>query len=57
MGEREVLKTYGIASTESEVQTKASFLLTSKRTTDELTRQDKAPRDFESLIQDKALFR
>ncbi len=52
VGEREALKTYGIAITESEVQTKA-FLLTSKRTTDELTRQDKALATL-ALIQDKA---
>jgi hypothetical protein len=52
VGEREALKTYGIAITESEVQTKA-FLMTSKRTTDELTRQDKALATL-ALVQDKA---
>lgn len=52
VGEREALKTYGIAITEAEVQSKA-FTITSKRNTDELTRQDKALATL-ALIQDKA---
>ena len=52
VGEREALKTYGIAITEAEVQTKA-FELTSKSTTDALTRQDKALATL-ALIQEKA---
>ena len=52
VGEREALKTYGIAITEAEVQSKA-FEITSKRNTDELTRQDKALATL-ALIQDKA---
>jgi len=41
VGEREALKTYGIAITEAEVQTKA-FQQTGKTSADELTRQEKA---------------
>ncbi len=41
VGEREALKTYGIAITEAEVQTKA-FELTGKNSADALTRQEKA---------------
>ncbi len=41
VGEREALKTYGIAITEAEVQTKA-FEQTGKTSADELTRQEKA---------------
>lgn len=41
VGEREALKTYGIAITEAEVQTKA-FEQTGKSSADELTRQEKA---------------
>ena len=41
VGERESLKTYGIAIGEAEVQTKA-FEMTGKTSTDQLTRQDKA---------------
>ena len=41
VGEREALKTYGIAITEAEVQTKA-FEMTGKTSADELTRQEKA---------------
>jgi len=41
VGEREALKTYGIAITEAEVQTKA-FAQTGKTSADELTRQEKA---------------
>jgi hypothetical protein len=52
VGEREALKTYGIAITEAEVQSKA-FEITSKRNTDELTRQDKALATL-ALIQSKA---
>ena len=52
VGEREALKTYGIAITESEVQTRA-FEQTTKRTVEQLTRQDKALATL-SLIQDKA---
>ena len=52
VGEREALKSYGIAITEAEVQSKA-FEITSKRNTDELTRQDKALATL-ALIQDKA---
>ena len=52
VGEREALKTYGIAITEAEVQTKA-FELTSKTSADALTRQDKAFATL-ALIQEKA---
>jgi hypothetical protein len=52
VGEREALKTYGIAITEAEVQSKA-FEITAKRNTDELTRQDKALATL-ALIQSKA---
>jgi hypothetical protein len=41
VGERESLKTYGIAIGEAEVQTKA-FEMTGKTSADQLTRQDKA---------------
>lgn len=52
VGEREALKTYGIAITEAEVQSKA-FEITTKRSVDELTRQDKALATL-ALIQEKA---
>ena len=52
VGEREALKTYGIAITEAEVQSVA-LLKTQKRSTDELTRQDKAYATL-TLIQEKA---
>jgi len=52
VGEREALKTYGIAITEAEVQTKA-LELTTKTSVDELTRQDKALATL-ALIQKKA---
>ena len=52
VGEREALKTYGIAITEAEVQTKA-FEQTTKTSADELTRQDKAFATL-ALIQEKA---
>tara|TARA_R100001163_G_C5062352_1_gene199421 strand:+ start:3 stop:1871 length:1869 start_codon:yes stop_codon:yes gene_type:complete len=52
VGEREALKTYGIAITEAEVQTKA-FEITTKKSADALTRQDKALATL-ALIQDKA---
>jgi hypothetical protein len=52
VGEREALKTYGIAITEAEVQSKA-FTITTKRSVDELTRQDKALATL-ALIQEKA---
>ena len=52
VGEREALKTYGIAITEAEVQTKA-FELTTKTSADSLTRQEKAFATL-ALIQEKA---
>lgn len=52
VGEREALKTYGIAITEAEVQSKA-FEQTTKTSADELTRQDKAFATL-ALIQEKA---
>jgi hypothetical protein len=52
VGEREALKTYGIAITESEVQTRA-FTLTGKQSADALNRQEKAFATL-SLIQEKA---
>jgi len=50
VGERESLKTYGIAIGEAEVQTKA-FEMTGKTSTDELTRQDKALATVELAFQ------
>jgi len=52
VGEREALKTYGIAITEAEVQTEA-FLQTGKENADMLTRQEKALATL-ALIQQKA---
>ena len=52
VGEREALKTYGIAITEAEVQTKA-FEQTGKLNADQLTRQEKAFATL-ALIQQKA---
>lgn len=52
VGEREALKTYGIAITEAEVQTEA-FILTGKESADLLTRQEKALATL-NLIQQKA---
>jgi hypothetical protein len=52
VGEREALKTYGIAIGEAEVQTKA-FEITTKKSADALTRQDKALATL-ALIQEKA---
>ena len=52
VGEREALKTYGIAITEAEVQTEA-FILTGKENADLLTRQEKALATL-NLIQQKA---
>ena len=52
VGEREALKTYGIAITEAEVQTKA-FEQTGKFSADMLTRQEKAFATL-ALIQEKA---
>ena len=51
-GEREALKTYGIAISEAEVQTKA-FELTGKANAESLTRQEKAYATL-ALIQQKA---
>jgi len=50
VGERESLKTYGIAIGEAEVQTKA-FEMTGKTSTDQLTRQDKALATVELAFQ------
>tara|TARA_R100000655_G_scaffold29818_3_gene60262 strand:+ start:4748 stop:6736 length:1989 start_codon:yes stop_codon:yes gene_type:complete len=52
VGEREALKTYGIAIVEAEVQTKA-FEQTGKTSADALTRQEKALATL-TLIQEKA---
>ena len=52
VGEREALKTYGIAITEAEVQTKA-FEQTGKDSADALNRQEKALATL-ALIQEKA---
>jgi hypothetical protein len=52
VGEREALKTYGIAISEAEVQTKA-FEMTGKTSADALTRQEKALATTELLF-DKA---
>jgi hypothetical protein len=52
VGEREALKTYGIAITEAEVQTEA-FIQTGKENADMLTRQEKALATL-ALIQQKA---
>jgi len=52
VGEREALKTYGIAITEAEVQTKA-FEQTGKDSADALNRQEKALATL-TLIQEKA---
>ena len=52
VGEREALKTYGIAISEAEVQTKA-FEMTGKSSADALTRQEKALATTELLF-DKA---
>ena len=54
VGEREALKTYGIAITEAEVQTKA-FEMTGKRNADELTRQEKALATTELLFEKAAV--
>jgi hypothetical protein len=51
-GEREALKTYGIAISEAEVQTKA-FQMTGKANAESLTRQEKAYATL-ALIQEKA---
>lgn len=50
VGEREALKTYGIAISEAEVQTKA-FEMTGKKSADALTRQEKALATTELLFQ------
>jgi hypothetical protein len=50
VGERESLKTYGIAIGEAEVQTKA-FEMTGKTSVDQLTRQDKALATVELAFQ------
>jgi hypothetical protein len=50
VGEREALKTYGIAISEAEVQTKA-FEMTGKSSVDALTRQEKALATTELLFQ------
>lgn len=50
VGEREALKTYGIAITEAEVQTKA-FEQTGKTSADALTRQEKALATTELLFE------
>jgi cell division protein ZapA (FtsZ GTPase activity inhibitor) len=50
VGEREALKTYGIAISEAEVQTKA-FEMTGKTSADALTRQEKALATTELLFQ------
>lgn len=50
VGEREALKTYGIAISESEVQTKA-FAMTGKTSADALTRQEKALATTELLFE------
>jgi len=49
VGEREALKTYGIAISEAEVQTKA-FQMTGKTSADALTRQEKALATTELLF-------
>ena len=49
LGERESLKTYGIAISEAEVQTKA-FEMTGKSSAKELTRQEKALATYELLV-------
>jgi hypothetical protein len=50
VGEREALKTYGIAISEAEVQTKA-FSMTGKSSADALTRQEKALATTELLFE------
>ncbi len=50
VGEREALKTYGIAISEAEVQTKA-FEMTGKTSADALTRQEKALATTELLFE------
>jgi|9_EtaG_2_1085328.scaffolds.fasta_scaffold00093_3 hypothetical protein len=54
VGEREALKTYGIAISESEVQTKA-FTMTGKSSADALTRQEKALATSELLFEKAAV--
>lgn len=53
LGERESLKTYGIAISEAEVQTKA-FEMTGKSSAAELTRQEKALATYELLVKKSA---
>ena len=54
VGEREALKTYGIAISEAEVQTKA-FEMTGKTSADALTRQEKALATSELLFEKAAV--
>ena len=49
LGEREALKTYGIAINEAEVQTQA-FQMTGKTSASELTKQEKALATYELLL-------
>ena len=50
LGEREALKTYGIAINEADVQTQA-FAMTGKTSASELTKQEKALATYELLLQ------
>ena len=50
LGEREALKTYGIAINEADVQTQA-FAMTGKTSAKELTKQEKALATYELLLQ------